>query len=367
MNRLGTTWRIYVVPGAVFQSLMIGGGYGTGREVVEYFSRFGLLGGVLGLSLVMICFAILLSVSFELARVCRAYDYRQFFRQLLGKGWIAFEIVYLAMFALVLAVVAAASGQMVEEHTSLSATTGVSLLLATVVVLSFYGRVWVMRVLAYKAVILSVAFGIFLTAILLRWGDRVSIEWGRHEIVDGWAMAALRYTMYSSVTIPVLLFATRSIEEPRQALISGIAASVFGILPAVLLHLSFGAAYPSILTQSIPAYTMILALGVPVLTLTYLVILFGSLLDVGLGFIQSINERIDGWFVERNRPKPSRLAHAGVALACVLASGALSTVGIVPLIAQGYGAMSYMFLVLFVAPLLTIGVHRIVNAHRQQR
>ena len=39
--------RVYVVPGAVFQSVMIGGGYGTGREIVEFFTSFGLLGGLL--------------------------------------------------------------------------------------------------------------------------------------------------------------------------------------------------------------------------------------------------------------------------------------------------------------------------------
>ena len=27
----------YLLPGFVFQSLMIGGGYGTGREIVEFF------------------------------------------------------------------------------------------------------------------------------------------------------------------------------------------------------------------------------------------------------------------------------------------------------------------------------------------
>jgi uncharacterized membrane protein YkvI len=30
--------RIYIVPRAVFQSVMIGGGYGTGREIVEHFT-----------------------------------------------------------------------------------------------------------------------------------------------------------------------------------------------------------------------------------------------------------------------------------------------------------------------------------------
>ena len=33
------TFKKYLLPGFVFQSVTIGGGYGTGRELVEYFGR----------------------------------------------------------------------------------------------------------------------------------------------------------------------------------------------------------------------------------------------------------------------------------------------------------------------------------------
>jgi uncharacterized membrane protein YkvI len=46
------TWlRRYLLPGLVFQSIIIAGGYGTGRELVEFFLRFGPIGGLLGLLL----------------------------------------------------------------------------------------------------------------------------------------------------------------------------------------------------------------------------------------------------------------------------------------------------------------------------
>lgn len=35
-------------PAAVFISVVMGGGYGTGREMIEFFTRYGLLGGLLG-------------------------------------------------------------------------------------------------------------------------------------------------------------------------------------------------------------------------------------------------------------------------------------------------------------------------------
>ena len=38
------TFKKYFVPGIVFQSVVIAGGYGTGRELVEFFMKFGTLG-----------------------------------------------------------------------------------------------------------------------------------------------------------------------------------------------------------------------------------------------------------------------------------------------------------------------------------
>jgi hypothetical protein len=42
-------FRIYVIPGAVFEAITVGGGYGTGREIVQFFTQYGPTGGLLGL------------------------------------------------------------------------------------------------------------------------------------------------------------------------------------------------------------------------------------------------------------------------------------------------------------------------------
>ena len=39
----------YLLPGFIFQSVVIAGGYGTGRELVEFFLTQGPLGGLLGI------------------------------------------------------------------------------------------------------------------------------------------------------------------------------------------------------------------------------------------------------------------------------------------------------------------------------
>ena len=39
-------WKRYLIPGIAFQSVVIGGGYGTGREIVEFFLASGPLFGL---------------------------------------------------------------------------------------------------------------------------------------------------------------------------------------------------------------------------------------------------------------------------------------------------------------------------------
>jgi uncharacterized membrane protein YkvI len=359
MNALQHTWRVYATPGAVFQSLMVGGGYGTGREIVEYFSRFGVVGGYLGLALTATCFAVLLPISYEFARTYRAYDYAHFSRKLLGRYWIGFEVVYLLMFALVLAVVASASGSLAKQYLHVPGISINIILLLLILLVTFYGREWVTRVLAYKAAVLCIVLLIYFAAEIARSGQAIVDQVARVEVRSGWALAAFRYCLYSSVVIPAMLFATRPIQQRREAIVSGVISAAMGVLPAVLLHTTFAAGYPSVIDKDIPVYTMISSLNWPVLTAAYLAILFGSLFDVGIGFIQSINERVSNWSEEKRGALVTPIGRAGIALFCMLVSGALSLLGIVRLIAQGYGFMAYLFLVLFVAPLLTIGLYRL--------
>ena len=83
------TFRKYLLPGFVFQSVVIAGGYGTGRELVEFFLSYGPLNGLLAMLLIStVIWSAVCAASFEFARVFRAYDYRSFFKRLLGRGWL---------------------------------------------------------------------------------------------------------------------------------------------------------------------------------------------------------------------------------------------------------------------------------------
>ena len=47
-------FRVFIIPSAVFLSVVFGGSYGTGREVMEFVSRHGPVGGLLSLAAVVL-------------------------------------------------------------------------------------------------------------------------------------------------------------------------------------------------------------------------------------------------------------------------------------------------------------------------
>jgi uncharacterized membrane protein YkvI len=75
--------------------------------------------------------------------------------------------------------------------------------------------------------------------------------------------------------------------------------------------------------------------------------------------LQGINERIDGYLLERGSGGLSPGGRALIAVSAILVSAGLSFWGITNLIAQGYGMMAWGFLAVYVVPLMTIGAYRI--------
>jgi uncharacterized membrane protein YkvI len=176
-----------------------------------------------------------------------------------------------------------------------------------------------------------------------------------------WAVSAFQYTLYNVAAVPVILYAARAIETGRQALLAGVSGGLITMFPGVLFHLSFAGAYPDIVTQELPVYFMFESLSVPWLQSLYLLVLFGTFIETGAGNVQGLIERLDTWWRERRGIGLSRVAHAMVATTALSAAGALSAVGIVDLIAGGYGRIAWGYLVVFIIPLFTVGVHRLVN------
>ncbi len=57
--------RVYIVPIAAYQAVAIAGGYGTGREVIEFFTSNGIFGGLYGLDIAIEAFLSIPPTQFD--------------------------------------------------------------------------------------------------------------------------------------------------------------------------------------------------------------------------------------------------------------------------------------------------------------
>ncbi len=351
-------FRKYLLPGLVFQSVVIAGGYGTGRELVEFFLAHGPAGGLLAMAVATAIWSAVCAASFEFARVCRCYDYRSFFTGLLGRGWFLYELCYFALLAIILAVIAAAAGSILRETFALPYGLGVLGIMAAVGFLVFRGSATIERVLAGWSLVLYTVYLLVFIWSLHRFAPDIVAGLTGGQVEDRWLVGGVRYAAYNLAIIPPILFVLRHVESRREAVTAGLLAGPIGIVPGLLFYIAMSAHYPAILARPVPANFLLEALGSRPLQLGFQIVLFGTLIETGTGLIHAVNERIAGVYRERGRSMPDRLRPA-TALALLVLGSALASFGLIELIAKGYGTLTWLFLFVFVIPILTRGIYLI--------
>lgn len=350
----------YLLPGFVFQSVVIAGGYGTGRELVEFFLNNGPLGGLLGMLLTTLIWSIILAVTFEFSRKFRAYDYRTFFMKLLGPFWFVFEICYFILLLIVLGVIGSAAGELLWDNFGIPYITGVMIMLAAIGFLTFKGSSLIEKFLSSWSILLYIVYGLFLTFALIKFGPEIQKNISSAVILPKWALGGFKYALYNMGIIPAVLFCINHVETRKEAISAGLLGGLIGILPAIFFYIAVVGHYPAVLPEPVPANYILENVGSSLLLILYLVVLFGTLIETGTGFIHAVNERIQSAlkakgkvFLAWQRPL--------VAVILLLIGLRISTFGLKILIEKGYGSVSWGFLIVYIIPLMTFGLYKIVT------
>ncbi len=352
----------YFLPGFVFQSMVIAGGYGTGRELVEFFLKFGPLGGMLGMWVVStVIWSAVCAVTFELSRMTRTYDYRSFARELIGRYWWLYEVCYLVTMAVVLSVIAAAAGSISEQVLGLPYLAGVLLMMAAVGFLVLKGTALVEKFLSVWSFVLYAVYLVFLVASLFMFGDDIAATLAQGVIEPGWFLGGIEYAAYNVGTLPAVLFTIRHLEHRREALTAGLLAGPIAILPGFFFYLAMVGQYPSILSETVPSIVLLNALGSRAFLLVFQIMLLGTLVETGTALIHAFNERLASSFEEKGRSLPTKTRPICAILLLALAS-ILAQAGLEELISTGYGTVTYGFWLVYLLPVLTVGVVKLVRS-----
>ena len=351
-------WKKYLVPGFIFQSVMIGGGYGTGAEIAQYFGTSGMIGGLLGMLVTMAVWCLLCAVTFEFSRVFKTFDYGSMMKRLLGKAAILYDVCYYIMMLIVLGVVNATAGSMISSLTGLSSWFGVILLSLGIVILVLKGTEAIETVLSFWSYVLYAVYILFLIVVFSKFGGEIGAEFSKGEIAPTWFSSGLTYAFYNLVVVPLVLYTIRDCESRKEAVGCGILSGVIAIVPGILLLLTMGCNMAEAVSAETPVTVIFDMLDMRWLYILFEIVLFGTLIETGTGFIKATTDRLEVAMTNSGKQIPASL-HATLVIGLTAIGICISTFGLTNLIAKGYGTACYGFLILFAIPMLTLGIYKI--------
>jgi uncharacterized membrane protein YkvI len=351
-------FRTYILPGITFQSIVISGGYCTGQEIVQYFLSLGPVNGFYGLLLTTVVWSIICALCFLLAKAYQAYDYKTFFKVLLGRWWFLFEICYLYLVLIALSVIAASVGSMLQDLMGIPYTLGLLFPFAYILIMVFKGSKSIEKMFSFWSLLLYVVFVAFLVCCYQQ--ANVSFLPKTYHLPTGidWFKNGIAYASYNLGCIPAILFTLSCFKTNRQAVISGILAGPLASIPGVLLFFALSTKYPDVLTTIVPSTYMLEQLAIPLLTFSFAIILIGTLVETGVGLVHAFNERIR-LSLQPKIGQKFNYWQLALILLLLLGSFGLSQYGLVNLIIQGYGLLTWFMLGVFIFPLLSIGLFKI--------
>ena len=167
--------------------------------------------------------------------------------------------------------------------------------------------------------------------------------------------------------MPATLFVLDYQTTRRQTVLSGIIAGALATVPFILTYLAVLGSYPdaAVLDAPVPWLVMLGKVGGAALVWVYAVVIIWTLIETSTGMIHAVIHRIDANLEEVGRAALTPVQAGGLTVAVLVIAAILSRVGLIALVAKGYGAMAYGFLALFALPLLTVGLVRIVRGRRE--
>ena len=367
----------YILPGVLLQSVLIGGGYATGREIYSYGAKFGAMGWISGLT-IGIGFALFAFLTFEICRIYKVYDYKNYIRQVIGPLWPVMDILTVLIAIVLIAVMAAATGSIFEQ-------VGLPNILGSVVIvflcglLNFKGSKVIEKFESVGTVLLYGGYILFTIIVLVKKGGNIPQVF---EAMDTSAVGGsvslplciwtgILYVAYNINAIPMGMFSLTRQTKRKETLVSGIIAGLLMVIPWFLSYFAMMCFYgdTSIVGADVatPWMEMIKAVnGGPVLLGLFSLVMGWTLVETATGCIHMIIDRFDVALAERGNAKMSDRKRGLITVATLIAALLLSRIGVVTLIEKGYSYLSYGFILFYLLPTLIIGGYKILR-HKEKK
>ena len=345
-----------IVPGIVFQSCVIAGGYGTGRELVEYFMGYGPVKGTLSICIITLAtWSIVAALTYMFAVLYQKFNYKSLMQELMGPVSILYEICYIYLVIIIMAVCTSAAGEILNTLFGWNNWVGIIGMAVAIFLLVISGSDLIEKVLSAWSFVLYGTYIVFLIMCFVKLHT---------DIGASWIKGGFMYDFYNMAVILGTVYTVKHNSSHKTAGWAGIIAGFIGIIPGIILFVAMCAFYPTINDETLPIAYMISQMDIPWFQYIFQIVLFGTLIETGSGLIYGITDRFTTSYEEKGKEAPKNLTVI-IAIIFLVIGVIVAQFGLTGLIAKGYGAGAWLMFITYVIPIITLGIYKISKKSKE--
>jgi uncharacterized membrane protein YkvI len=324
---------------AVYVGTVVGAGFATGREIVEFFSRFGFI-GFLSILLSGYLLIVLGSKLMRIAAQINAVSYQELNIHLFGK-WAgkAINIIMLFMLLGVCAVMLAGAGAVFQEQLGLTKNIGIFITIILSFIVMLVGTKGIFAVNSF-VVPLMICFSLMLMIISVRQSDFIEHFFNIPYAVDGWksvlapfSYAALNLALSQAVLVPI----ANEIKDDWTIKWGGILGGAALTLILISSHLTL-IMLPDVELYEIPM-AIIMKQMAPFFYWIFVLVIYGEIFTSVIGNVFGLDRQIKQYI-----PVPTLVSISAI----FLISYIISLVDYSKLLSNLYPLFGYISLIFFV-------------------
>jgi uncharacterized membrane protein YkvI len=290
------------------------------------------------------------------------YDYKSLLKKLIGPGWIAYEIVYLLLAILIIAVMASAAGEILNSTLGFPRWIGVILIILLVGFLNYKGDEVIAKLETIGTIALFAAYLVFAITVFSNKSTEIAAtfsNWNTSYLPDAPSLGLLiwtgvLYVGYNLAVYPASFFTYKEIKSKRESILAGLASGLLMTVPWFLTYFAILAYYPDInvLAATVPWLKMLEPFNNSTLIIAFGIVVGWTLVETATGMIHAFISRVETEVMERKKQPLKKTTKAIISATALIAALVLSQVGIIDLVAKGYTIMAYAMIAVYGLPLL---------------
>lgn len=341
---------------SVYMGTVIGAGFASGQEIVQFFGRFQKL-GILGVLLATLMFVFLGIRVLSIVQSNRIKDFHQFTRYYFGSHinkWITITITTILMISYY--VMIAGGGAIIKSYFNIENTYGILLMSAICFITFTYGiggitsinRMVVPALMIFILIIsgLNIYYNAYYYKDLL--SDFLNISesiqhfkpsgfWEGVYFYVGWIWSSILYVSFNSLSAVVIMSGLYPyIYNKKAAILGGIVGGVGLGLMALAIQLCLMSQYTSINQLDVPMMVIAQHLGSSFKTIYSILLwvaMYTTAIGTGFGCIKNISALL-------------RIPERGIRLVLVMMGIPFALMGFKELIAIFYPLFGYVGIIL---------------------